>query len=82
MKKLFITIMIIIMGLCASAQSDGFFSSCGDFGSRTSDMIAPDFHMPQKPINSTDNEDAPLGSGLLMLTAFGAGYMLTKLKRE
>ena len=38
---------------------------------------------PMLPIhNQNDNEPAPLGSGIVLLTALGAGYMVAKRRRE
>lgn len=82
MKKLLLTIIIIFtFGLCVNAQSDGFFGNwdegCGDR------LSGGTLSMPQNPIGTIANEtvDAPLGSGLIMLSALGVGYLLTK-KRE
>ena len=81
MKKLLFTIALVLtIGFGANAQRDGFFGNYGegpDGGSygRTGDY---GFATPTKPIGSTQNEDVPLGSGLLILATLGAGYAIRK----
>ena len=67
------------MGMAASAQkTDGFFSNYDNgFDGRGTDMPA----LPNTEIGNTGNVSAPIGSGLLILTALGAGYALKK-KRD
>ena len=81
MKKIVLTIALVItLGLSASAQSDGFFRGGSDAGSNDRAGGA----MPILPsgnvgtVNSDQPATAPLGSGLLVLTALGAGYALAK----
>ena len=82
MKKLYIAIMIVMLGLGASAQSDGFFGSWNEGGNRTEGgMSTPTLDTPGTPIGSTENTDAPVGSGLLVMTALGAGYAISKRKK-
>lgn len=81
MKKLLFTVALVLtVGFGANAQRDGFFGDY-DGGSfdRTSDNTP---YMPTKPIGSTENSDAPLGSGLLVLATLGAGYALRKKREE
>ena len=81
MKKiLFAIALVMMMGLGASAQrgSDGFF---GNDYSSDRDMGNPNnlgLGLPSDNIGSTTNESVPLGTGLLILTALGAGYALKK----
>lgn len=82
MKKIIFAIAIIAtMTFSASAQSDGFFrsSSYDNYDNRTdpgiSDIIIPNH------FGNTDG-DAPLGTGLLILTALGAGYAVARKKRK
>lgn len=85
MKKIIFAIVIVMtLGFTANAQRDGFF---GSFDSSYSDraggsMAEPTLHSPGTEIGSTDNADAPLGSGLLILTVFGAAYTLRKIKES
>ena len=81
MKKILFAIAIVMMmGLGASAQrgSDGFFGY--DYSSDR-EMGNPNelgLGLPQSGIGTTGNETAPLGTGLLIMTALGAGYALKK----
>lgn len=78
MKKIILTTVILLtLGIAGMAQSDGFFGSYSDGSSRTNT------DMPIVPSGSsgsitTDQNASPLGSGLLILTALGAGYALRK----
>ena len=79
MKKIILAIAIVMtMGLGASAQrgSDGFFNNSENYSNR-GDMSNPtNLGMPGAAIGDQNNSSAPLGSGLLVLTALGAGYAL------
>ena len=79
MKKfLFSIALTITLGLTASAQfnNDGFFNNWDD-----SDRVSEggfSFVLPTNHGFGEDTPSAPLGSGLLILTALGAGYALKK----
>ena len=79
MKKILFTITIVLtMVLGASAQSDGFFKSSknddySDRGTPDPGLVMPNLPGGGVGAYSTD-QGAPLGSGLLVLTALGAGY--------
>lgn len=85
MKKIvFAIVLVLTMGLGVSAQTDGFFSdnSGGYEGGRSETT------MPTNPggvvgkINTPQNAtNEPLGSGLLVLTALGAGYAFSRRKK-
>ena len=85
MKKiLFAIVIIMILGFSANAQRDGFF---GGYESSYSDraggsMSAPMLHSPGTEIGDPSNTDAPLGSGLLILTALSAGYAARKIRKS
>ena len=83
MKKiLFAIALIITLSLTANAQySDGFFSDWDNGLDRTGTGNDIGFVLPTNHGNGLDTPSAPLGSGLLILTALGAGYALKK-KRE
>ena len=74
------------MVLGASAQSDGFFknSSSDMYGNRGGSGEDP--LMPNLPGGSvgeyTSDQGAPLGSGLLVLTALGAGYAVARRRQK
>lgn len=85
MKKLILTISILLtFGFCASAQSDGFFSNWSDgYSNRaSSDFFIPNIGMPDTNIGETDNSNAPVGNGMLILTALGTIYAFRKLKKN
>lgn len=79
MKKIIFTIAIILgLTMGAVAQSDGFFSNWSDFDNRDNGT-----DLPELPLGGQiDNQNTPLGSGLLILTALGAGYAISKRKTE
>ena len=83
MKKILFAIAIIMtMGFAANAQSDTFFKwTDGDneIYRRTDDNYI--FTLPDAHGYETD-EQAPLGSGLLIMTALGAGYVAIRKKRR
>ena len=74
------------MVLGASAQSDGFFKNYrddvyGDRGGSGGDPLMPALPGGGVGAYNTD-QGAPLGSGLLVLTALGAGYAVYRKKRS
>ena len=84
MKKILLaTAFIMMVGLFANAQGrDGFFSSYDNgYGDRTgsNDIYAPD-HGTTGHVSGSG--EAPLGSGLLVLTALGAGYAVVRNKKN
>ena len=84
MKKIILALAIVLaVGLTANAQRggrDSFFNDWDDVSNgldRTSSLPAlPTAH------GDTDDVSAPLGSGLVILTALGAGYAVARRKRE
>lgn len=86
MKKLLLALtMTISFGFVASAQSntDGFvnWNANNDNMDRTSDS-GVDFNLPGSHGTGSDYNSTPLGSGLIILTALGAGYMVSKRNKE
>ena len=80
MKKIIFTIAIVfMMVLSANAQTDGFFTDGGgDAGYRSGGGGALP-GLPQGSIGEHNNDQpAPVGSGLLVLTVLGAGYAAYK----
>ena len=82
MKKVVLTISIVMaLAMSASAQMDGMFrgGDCDD-GYRAGGGS----EMPLVPAGTVgtipDSDAAPLSSGLLILTALGAGYAMRKNK--
>ena len=84
MKKVLLSVALVLaLGLGANAQRDNFFNDWEDFGNgldRTS-LTIDDLGLPAEH-GLIDNQGAPLGSGLLILTALGAGYALRKRNEE
>ena len=80
MKKIFLALAIImVVGLSANAQFDSFITEDGDYY-RQGDV------MPNTPsgglgINTNEPAGVPLGSGLLIFTALGAGYALSRKRK-
>lgn len=77
---LFLIIMILVFGFSACAQ-DGFFR--GGSYDEGDGRLATGTVMPGLPrgdgVGASDNDHtAPLGSGLLILTALGGSYLLRK----
>ena len=82
MKKiLFAITLTITLGLTASAQfninTDGFFNNWDDNEDRFSSGDLS-FVLPANHGFGQDTPSAPLGSGLLVLTALGAGYAVAR----
>ncbi len=82
MKKILFAIAIIMMlGMTANAQRDGFFGTYDNYGGdrETNQYLAAPNHGNEG--YAPGNGDAPLGTGLLILTALGAGYAVARKKR-
>ena len=83
MKKILLAIALVLtISLSVSAQRDGFFTDGGG-SDRTSDVT------PQTPsghvgtlTGSQPAYEGPLGSGLLILTALGAGYAVMRKRNH
>ena len=87
MKKIIFAIAFVtMMTITANAQRDGFFSSYDNsylYEDRLSEGL------PTLPyganvggLSGDVTAEVPLGSGLLVLTAFGAVYAVAKRKKE
>ena len=81
MKKILLTIALtIILGFGANAQylgmSDAFFNDWTQ--SDRLDIGGFSFVLPANHGFGEDTPSAPLGSGLIILSALGAGYALKK----
>ena len=82
MKKIiFAIVFVMTIGLGVNAQNDGFFRSWDNNnydnragGDDISDIIIPNHF-------SETNGDAPLGSGLIILSALGAGYAVARKRK-
>jgi hypothetical protein len=86
MKKiLFAIAFVTMMAANANAQIDGFFSETNTFW----DEYRIIGGLPQIPYDATIGvlsgdipAPVPVGSGLLVLTALGAGYAVAKKKKK
>ncbi len=78
MKKVIATVAIILgLGVGANAQSDAFFTqNFSDYRS------AEDVETPRLPAHmQTTNQDAPMGTGLLLLAGMGLGYAALRKRK-
>ena len=85
MKKIIFAIAIVLtLGFTAVAQhgTDGFFGANDNASEGRMSDPNQGLGLPQGNIGSTGNESAPLGTGLLIMTALGAGYALKKRHEE
>ncbi len=85
MKRIVLAILLMTMVLGASAQTDGFFKDGGSANDYSRTSSGSDPALPRLPgygVGATNNDQtAPLGSGLLVMTALGAGYAAYKKRR-
>ena len=81
MKKILI-IAFVLVSFSVKAQTDSFFkwNYSDDYTERTLDNN-PNFYFPDSHGLDYDG-NAPLGSGLLVLTALGAGYAVAKRRHS
>ena len=88
MKKVILALAFVLtIGLGASAQrGDGFFNNWDDLGNGLDKYDDFDNGLrgggPGTPGHGGGDQPAPLGSGIVVLTALGAGYAVAKRKRE
>ena len=89
--KVLVLSLAMAIGLLSSmtclAQSDGFFRDGGNYmnrdGGPSGDIVNQGFG--DDGGNTVTNQsfgEAPVGSGLLILTAIGAGYAVLKKKKH
>ncbi|MCQ2317993.1 MAG: hypothetical protein MJZ90_03620 [Bacteroidales bacterium] len=82
-KRIFLTIAVMAMvSFPAVAQGDGFFSEWEKNEIREDNGNG--FDMPGLPCHgyTEDQSGAPLGTGILILTALGAGYAVAKKRKK
>ena len=83
MKKILFAIAIVMtMSFAASAQDgvDGFFSNTQDENNRAEGDAFNGIAFPGSHKVTGNPDAAPLGSGLLILTALGSGFVLLRKK--
>ena len=82
MKKiLFAIALIMVLSFGANAQSDGFFKSDNGGYSNREGGETPSSIMALPGHGETGDQTAPLGSGMLILTAMGAGYAIARRRK-
>lgn len=83
MKKILFAIAIVLMMVVsANAQrNDGFFNNWNDLGGfrEGEDPLFPG--LPGLTQDPTNDVNAPLGSGLLVLTALGGAYAFVRRQK-
>jgi hypothetical protein len=92
MKKLIMTIAILLGLTMTSFADGGLFNrgynakngqSNGYIYFNAKNTASEEVATPMLPPHgSDDNEPAPLGSGIALLTALGAGYVVAKRRKE
>ena len=83
MKKILFTIAIILtLGFNANAQRTDAIVNDWGMGSNNEWRDAIALTLPTGALGGISGDvDTPLGSGLLVLTALGAGYAFTRKKK-
>ena len=82
MKKLVLTIAIVL-GLGPTTFADPNEGGLFQRGADPEGMARTDGFNPIPPAHGkTTNQNAPLGTGIAVLTAFGAAYLVSKRRRE
>ena len=91
--KAVMLLLVMVFGMLApmtvTAQSDGFFSGGDDYMNRDGSGLSGDiinqgfgYNGGNTVTNQSFGEEAPLGNGLLIMIAAGAGYTILKRKRK
>ena len=93
MKKTILTI-VLILGITMTTFADGGlfqrgynakngFSGYNYFGARDMGDEEEVFVSPLMPMHNLEtDQDAPIGSGIIVLMGLGAAYMVAKKRRE
>ena len=86
MKKIIMTIAIVL-GLSltsfANPNGGGMFNRGREYQGISNQRPRSGSSTPMLPVHGQDtNQAAPLGSGLFMLTALGAAYLIGKRRKE
>ena len=82
MKKILFTIaLLLVMSVGAMAQNNDAFFNDWENSSRISNP-AIGLLMPNTNIGDISNSPAPLGGGLLVLTALGGAYAVSRKRKN
>lgn len=81
MKKILFAIALVFTLSVANAQKDGFFNWNGNdedgiYRDVSNGLVLPSAH------GSNIDYDAPLGSGIAILTLLGAGYAIKRRRKN
>ncbi|MBQ8223550.1 MAG: LPXTG cell wall anchor domain-containing protein [Bacteroidales bacterium] len=77
MKKVLVTLSLVVtLGLGAIAQNDAFFSYSDVDKQQRNGII--EINPPQLPALGEYSDQAPVGSGLLILAGMGVAYALKR----
>ena len=84
MKKLALTIAIVLgLGITTFAENGGGLFQRGGTASQNTEALGIRDGNPGLPGHGEDdNQNAPLGSGVVALLGFGAAYAMSKRKKE
>lgn len=86
MKKILVLVALFGLTLSVSAQSDAFFNYGynDDIYNRDVFMSSSDGlpSLPQFGGNIIQDTTVPLGTGIFLLTSLGAGYAISKRRKE
>ena len=84
MKKLLFTIALLItLSVATNAQKDGFFSWNGnDEDDIYRDVTTNGLVLPSTHGTGIDYNSTPIGSGIAILTLFGAGYAIKRRRKN
>ena len=84
MKKLALTIAIILgLGMTTFAGNDGGLFKRGATAETADNRVGSGVFAPGVPGHGgTGNADAPIGTGIAVLTALGAAYLIGKRRKE
>lgn len=79
-KSLYTLVMVFALGLVANAQNDWFVANWENIDN----FDRTEIDMPMFPVTHglTENTNLPLGSGLFILGALGAGYATLRRRKE
>ena len=84
MKKIIFAIAIVLtMGFSAGAQqNDAYFTDWGDNDFRNAITPTLPAGTVGALIGNINANESPVGSGLLVLTALGAGYVVARKRKK
>lgn len=83
MKKILFTItLLLVLSVGAMAQNNDAFFNDWENSLRISDPSIVGLMMPNTNIGDISNSPAPLGGGLLVLTALGGAYAVSRNRKN